>query len=308
MLDPRRVAASHLGQPEQVQDLEAGVFDGRLVQGSAQVARGHARRATAEGRSTGGDEHGDGVLVARRAGGKQVHRDRRRTRASRSKDPSSPAVKFSPHGLGHLFSDRRPGDRVHEPDRLAALKHRRVGEIRREQARLAGCHPRERRSVADTRLAAESRYRPRETGRRRAKPADAHQQRRRDALRPELANRLCADRPQGLAFGAQLGHELGEEKRVARRRGVARGAQLRPCIVAELAPNELPYRGRAQRPWVQRGTARLERKLARQLRLRPRLARPDCKQHSDAQPFESSRQVQQEPQRGIVAPVDVVDC
>jgi hypothetical protein len=91
-----------------VEDLEADVSDGRLGQGSAQVARGHASRAAGERRSPGGKKHCDGVLVAGGAGGKQVHRDRRGTRASRSKDPSGPAVKFSPNRLGHLFSDRRP--------------------------------------------------------------------------------------------------------------------------------------------------------------------------------------------------------
>jgi hypothetical protein len=142
--------------------------------------------------------------------------------------------------------------------------------------------------------------------RRRRKAAHAQEDRVRDRGGEHPLNRargVCG----GLDFvRGRRPQELLEQERTARARRQAGGGELRARLAQRLG-HEVGDRLATQRPGPKQGNTLLRGQLACVLRGRSRLACACGDDHGHRHSLDPAREVEQETQRDLVAPVDVVD-
>jgi hypothetical protein len=306
VLEAGRSVDQRLQQPELAQHVQPGRALGRFRERAAQVGDS-ALGGPAGGRRPGrAGEHLDaaGVAPARRQ--QQVRPDLLGRPAAQPQQPGGPLVRQRALRARHRPVDRVADQRVHEPDRLLVpqdLRPGEVGEGGRGGDLVEVGHLGDRGQV---RPLAEHRDRTGDRGRLGRQPAQPGQHHAGD--RPGAAGH----HPVGVRgvrsdpVGLQRPQQLAEQQRVARGRRVAGGEEQLGGF-AEPAADQLGGALPGQRAGPDHRGGRVEQDLGEQVVVLVPLAGTQCGEQQQRQPVQPAGQVDDEPQRGGVAPLQVVD-
>ena len=108
------------------------------------------------------------------------------------------------------------------------------------------------------------------------------------------------------SIGIERLEKLAEQKRIAVGRRITRFGEDWFDARAQAVPHDFFHRRRRERPGREHLRVRLAGQLLQDCRIGLRLRRPHARHERDGQVLEPPRQVGEEPQRGPVAPMEVV--
>jgi hypothetical protein len=208
------VAELVFGSPKVEQDLRAVVRLGWLLECTPQQHRGAVGCAAGECAPCGFSQHRDNVAIASAIGRQQVHRDSPRVGVLVGEQPSRAAMQCGAIAGRYVLVDGGPHDRVYEPQGLARLENRKLGQPVRQRLRPLGIQPGRRGAVGQSRLLAQHRHRPRQHEGLPIQIDDTQQHRGSDPLRCGFLHRGRIDMPSRASITAKLAEQLSQQERI----------------------------------------------------------------------------------------------
>ena len=251
----------HLAPAQLGQDLRPLLLGGGLGERPPQVHHGCSRGAAVHRVGGGRPQRVHPALVPRRGGQQQVRGDPLSRSAVAGQRRRRGGVPRLPLAGREVLVQRRPHDRVHEPQALGGDEDIRPDKI---VGRLPGrVLAQVRHASGEPQLAVISEHgdRSRQLGRRRAECGQPVQDEAAHRGRAHHLHFARGRRRRRHPRGVQGSQQLTQEQRVAAGGRVARAAELLGCLRAQPLPRQR-HRGRlAQRPRVQRHPRRTRGQL-----------------------------------------------
>ena len=306
MLGRRRVAQHLLGQAQLPRQQGAQAHIGRLRHRPPQIGSRAFRRSTSDRPRRGRLQTLHHLGRSGRLAHEQVRAHRVKVRALGGQQPRRLGVTQTPAGPGDVVVYRRAHDRVHEPQRRARFEHSDPGQpvCRRRGVRQA--HPGQHRSVPQLRPVSEYRGRPRQLARRRTQPRNP--QRHRPRNRSRTQSRYLGSSPLIGAdpVPAQLLDQLSQQERVTAGHRVARLGESFRGRGPELPDQQCPHTAPAERSQGNHAVGGDLLDADQTIRTVPALCRPPGKRQRHWQPGQPVGQVEHEPQRRLIGPVQII--
>ena len=310
VLDGRRHVQQRLGHAQLQQQRRALVLGRRLLQGAAQIGdRALRDAAPCRGARRVAEQRGDPGLGAARHH-EQVRGHVLRCGAQVDQRLGRALVLQLALGRCELVVDRVAHERMHEPERRIRAQdlgsHERACGLGRARLVELG----EDRGRREPGAVAQHRDRPRDRDRagRQSRQAQQHRPRHRDRgprSRITSASSAAGSRPSAASVLSSSPSSSGLPR--GRAPAGRDEGRFRVRAVAEPRADQLGHARVAQRLRPERDGRRIVRDLLDQPRVGVGLAHPRGRRDEHAQPLEPALEERQEPQRGRVAPVQVVD-